>query len=470
MDLAREHDLRGKAIADLLECASYGVIYYGADGRMIYENPAACVLADHGMLVERVADVLALGVPGPPVERIVARTDGTKVRAWIWTTPMLDSSGKIAGALVGVIPSSNKPQQHLLELEAVIDSMVDGVFVIDRDLRFTFANIAGATARGLRLNDIVGHTMDEFSARLRVRHPDQRPYTRAELPLVRAMTGEVVRGLDKIVFNSVTGQDVHFRISASPVRDREGTIIGAVEVASDVTAVVELETLKDEFMQVVAHELKTPVTVVKGFIDLLLRDAPPDMRSDKRRKMLDAIDRGANRLAKIIDDVIDVSQLHLGRMAVRSELVELTGVVRKVVTTAQLDAPHHVFRMIGLDRPIRIRGDALRIEQIIKALVDNGTSYSPEGGDIEVAATIRDTQVVVTVTDHGVGIRAERQPRIFERFYRAHTDTPYDRGGLGVSLFIGRQLVRIMGGEMSFESQDGVGSRFSFTLPLWEDR
>jgi two-component system sensor histidine kinase VicK len=303
-----------------------------------------------------------------------------------------------------------------------------------------------------------------------MRHPDQRPYTRAELPLVRAMTGEVVRDLDKIIFNTVTGRDVQFRISASPVRDSEGTIVGAVEVASDVTAVVELETLKDEFMQVVAHELKTPVTVVKGFIDLLLRDRPPDMPPDKRRKMLDAIDRGANRLAKIIDDVIDISQLHLGRMAVRSDRVDLEGVVRKVITTAQLETPRHVLRMIGLDRPISIRGDALRIEQIVKALVDNAIAYSPEGGDIEIAAAIRDTQVVVTVTDHGVGIRAERQPRIFERFYRAHTDTPYDRGGLGVSLFIGRQLVRIMGGEMSFESQDGVGSRFSFSLPLWGDQ
>jgi signal transduction histidine kinase len=148
------------------------------------------------------------------------------------------------------------------------------------------------------------------------------------------------------------------------------------------------------------------------------------------------------------------------------ERVSLHEVVERVVSCTMAAGCRHRLRVVHLDE-VDVRGDAQRIGQILERLLDNARRFSPEGADIEIALVAREADGVVTVADHGVGIPPDQQARVFERFYRAHAGTPYDVGGMGIGLYISRQLVRQMGGELAFVSEEGRGSRFSASFPRW---
>lgn len=354
-------------------------------------------------------------------------------------------------------------RRRLRELETIVESIPDGVFVVDREERFTVANWTGAVLHGLRPDDVIGRRIADFPETLRLRHFDGRPLQHDEHPLVRALAGEVVRNFEKIVYNKETGRDVYFRVNAAPIHD-DGGRIGAVEIARDVTDLRELDVLKDEFIRVAAHELKTPVAIIKGYVGELLRtggDLP-----EGRRRMLDALSRGATRLANIVQDLLDVSQLHLDAIHLVVERVELAELVEQVASAAALLSPRHDVRVRPFE-PVAVRADPERLKKTLAALVDNAIRYSPEGGEVAIEPRVAGDRSIVSVVDHGIGIPRDRQARIFERFYRAHTDTRYDSGGMGVSLYIARSLARHMGGDLWFESEEGQGSRFHLSVPLW---
>lgn len=225
---------------------------------------------------------------------------------------------------------------------------------------------------------------------------------------------------------------------------------------------VELDRLKDQFVRVAAHELKTPVAIMKGRAQLLLRSA--DERDQARRKSLDAICRGADRIDKIIEDLVDVSQLQLGRLDFFKEDVDLSALVGEIAGRVGSGSARHQIRLIRPDSAI-VHGDPRRLAYVIRTLVDNAIRYSPDGGDIDIELRAQGDAVELSVRDRGIGIPASKQARIFERFYRAHTDTPHDRGGMGVGLFLSRGIVAAHGGTMWFESQEAQGSKFTFRLP-----
>ncbi len=130
-----------------------------------------------------------------------------------------------------------------------------------------------------------------------------------------------------------------------------------------------------------------------------------------------------------------------------------------------LTTKKHEIRVVESE-PIIVQADRVRLERVLDKLLDNAVRYSPRGGLVEVTASVRGHEAVVCVSDHGVGIAADKQDRIFERFYRAHTDTPHDYGGMGVGLYISREIIAQHGGRMSFVSTEGRGSRFCFALPV----
>ena len=362
------------------------------------------------------------------------------------------------------IPARSGPWRQLREHEAILESLVDGVFVVDLDARFTVANWYGAVMHGLRPHEVLGRSIYDFPNVLRMRHFDGRPLQDDEHPLKRALAGEVVRDFEKRIFNKETGRDVYFRINASPVRDLDGDLIGAVEIARDVTALCELDVLKDEFVRVAAHELKTPIAVIRGYVGALLRTGSELPATP--RQMLEAIARGAMRMTSLVQDLLDMSRLHLGRMSLVIERVALAEVVDSVVSSAALGAHRHDIRVKPL-QPVSVRADGPRLKQTLALLLDNAIRYSPDDSEIFIDLELTGDQAILTVHDHGIGIPRDRQPHIFERFYRAHTDTPFDAGGMGASLFIGRSLMRQMGGDLWFEAEERQGSRFHLSVPLW---
>jgi PAS domain S-box-containing protein len=351
-------------------------------------------------------------------------------------------------------------QQRAAQLDSIIETMGDAVFVSDRDGTLMLANQSGLRLLGVSSLAEADVILGEKPALSCVRRADGSPTPQHSTPLSRALAGESV-SLEAETVVGREGREVFVRANARPIR-ADGAIVGAVEVATDVSPLVEFDRLKDQFVRVAAHELKTPVTIMKGYAQALLRGCKT-LTSAERAK-LEAVDRGADRMDRAVRKLLDLSQLHLGRLQLSITDVDVEAIVERVVArSAAIHARHRlVIRPTGEQL---VRGDAERLEYVVTGLVDNAVRYSPDGGDIEVDVTDTDAEVVVSVRDHGVGVPADRQEHLFERFYRAHTDTPYDYGGMGIDLFLCREMVNRMGGRMWFESKEGHGSTFHIALP-----
>jgi PAS domain S-box-containing protein len=356
-------------------------------------------------------------------------------------------------------------QQRSAELQATIDNMVDSVVVSDRTGRITFVNKAGRQffgevgSEGLQLTD--GH-LEAQGMRL----GGERIARLEEMPLYRALRGNVIVDADLSFPSPERRRTLHLRANAAPIRDEHGHITGAVSVARDVTEMVELDHLKDEFVRVAAHELKTPVAIMKSYAQLALKSEPTPATY---RKMLDAINRGADRIDRIVRELLDVSQLHLGQLKLTEEPLDLRELAEETVANMASHSTQHRFSVQPGDAVI-VRGDRGRLRQVLVVLLDNAVRYSPSGGLVEVRLALHAQAVEVCVSDEGIGIPTERQARLFERFYRAHSGTPHDRGGMGVGLYISREIIFHHGGTMQVSSEEGKGSTFCFSVPYSPQR
>lgn len=379
--------------------------------------------------------------------------------------PFRDRDGEIVG-VIGV--AHDVTDRHHAEAErdaqrqlltALIANMVEGVFVADIDGQVTLVNAAGRRMFEL-VDESVTDTITEFARLARARAPDGHFLHLHELPLTRALAGEVVPREELVIEHG--GRSFHFVTSAAPIRSKDGMTMGAVAVVRDESERAEFEQAKDQFLRVAAHELKTPLTIMKAHaqgLQRVLRSPEPRVR-----RMLEALTRGANRLTHVVEDLVDVSQLQLGTLDVRMDPLDLETIVATATARVAASDPHHAVRLVRSE-PVRVMGDRERLDQCVRILLDNAIRYSPDGSSVDVDVTRDDGHAVVSVTDHGVGIPLEKQARTFQLFHRAHTDTAHDFGGLGVGLFLVHEIVRRHGGVVAFESVPERGSTFRFTVP-----
>ena len=351
-------------------------------------------------------------------------------------------------------------RQRSAELQAILDSMADGVIACDSSLGITLMNHAARRLLGIEPGESC--SLDTLMERLQLRFPDGRRTERQDLPIVQALSGGALTQGTLVIEVPGGPRETHVHAVAAPIRDSEGRIVAAVAVFRDVTGAIELDHVKDQFLKVTAHELKTPITIMKSYAQLALRQGeglPPALR-----RTLEGINRGADRIDRIMRDLLDVSQVYLGRLQLVLTALDLRELLERTAGQLGADPSKHRVR-VHAERSAMVRGDRHRLEKVILTLLDNAVRYSPEGGDIDVSLTVEGAEAVVAVEDHGIGIPADGQSRIFERFYRAHSGTDQDYGGLGVGLYISKQLVQQLGGRMWFLSTE-EGSRFMLSLPL----
>ena len=229
--------------------------------------------------------------------------------------------------------------------------------------------------------------------------------------------------------------------------------------------------VRDEFLSTAAHELKTPVAIVKGYAQMLRR-RPREGLSERDARALRTLDVQCDKLVGLVQDFLDVSRAQDSGLDFRRERADLADVVAAAVEQMQATTSAHRLTLSTRQRA-SVEMDRGRIEQVLVNVLGNAIKYSPLGGDIDVWMTLngRDgsaSEVEVAVRDHGIGIPTERQGGLFERFYRAHAGTSHDYGGMGIGLHLSRTIVMQHGGRMWFESAEGSGSTFSFSLPLAE--
>jgi len=334
---------------------------------------------------------------------------------------------------------------------ALFDRMVEGLIVVDANGEIRLANRAAgalfaftAPATGRSLLETVRHH---------------------EVAAVAARLGRESEVLGHDLRIDGAGAPRFLQINALALRDRAGAHDGAILVFHDLTRIRELEALRQEFVANVSHELRTPLSLVKSAAETLLDGGKDDPATLGR--FLEIIDRHANRLTLLIDDLLLLSTLDSGRMRLQPQPVALHSAVQEVVDDFSARAKHRGTSLVnGVPLALVARADPDRLRQVLSNLVDNAIKYGRvEGRTVLSAETRPEGMVEIKIQDDGPGIPPEAQSRIFERFYRVDKARSREQGGTGLGLAIVKHVVQAHGGEVRVESSAGAGTTFCFTLP-----
>lgn len=349
------------------------------------------------------------------------------------------------------------------EIRAAVESMMDGVLIVDTS-GVVEANRAARELLGVQHKADVLGSLDEFCRRFQPRATDGAPLPPEELSSARALQGE--RSTREVLIRRGDGREVVMSVSSAPVI-APGAPPGAsltITVFRDVSASHHLEAMRDEFLATAAHELKTPLAVVKAYAQLVQRRAPAEAPA------LTVVQRQVDRMTRLVQHLLDASRLRLDIGGGASERFDLARLAAEVLDRLKAVDGAHAFGLVA-PGPVPVEGDRDRIARVIQSLLDNAVRFSPRGGPVRASVELADGEARVSVSDQGLGIPLDRQARVFERYYRAHAGTPEDYGGLGLSLDLSREIVTRHGGRIWFESTPGQGSTFHFALPAArEDR
>ncbi|MGD1086933.1 MAG: ATP-binding protein [Verrucomicrobiota bacterium] len=347
-------------------------------------------------------------------------------------------------------------QQSELEVRAqerqqtLFNSMIEGVLLLDSGGRVLLANESLRRGFGLAA-DLQGRTIMEVFrwhelAALSERLPREKNISEAELEIQR-------------------GERRFWLVSAALVGGRDGGPQGQLFVFHDVTRLKELESLRKEFVGNVSHELRTPLSLIKGFAQTLLDGAKDD--PEQATRFLQKIDKHSDRLLFLIEDILAISRLESGQIALNIQPVSLRELAQRVLDDLGARAAARKTALVNnIPKEILVWADADRLQQVFFNLTENAIKYGRGEGRAALSAReTRDQKVEVVVADDGPGIPPEAIGRVFERFYRVDRARSRESGGTGLGLAIVKHIVQAHGGEAWVRSEPGAGAAFYFTLP-----
>ncbi|MEA2844179.1 MAG: hypothetical protein QOJ69_1850 [Actinomycetota bacterium] len=343
------------------------------------------------------------------------------------------------------------------QLHPDLDRLPDAVLECDADRRVTSANLAATTLLGYPNGELVGSDVETL---LQPRDADGRGlfaggwHRSALLRSVRTIPEHEVR------LRAAGGTEVRVMVTGRYERDAEGRVSSAVLVLRDGTRRRQADAQGIEVISTVSHELRSPLTSVKGYTSLLL-NRWERLADEQKLMMLEQVHHDADRVTRLVTELLDISRLESGKLVLRRQMVdlpELVGVVVEKVRMMEADVHAEVEFAAGFPR---VYADPDKIEQVLTNLVENAAKYADPKG-MRVLGEVGDGEVSVAVVDRGEGIPQRDLPRVFTKFYRRAETRPT---GSGLGLWISRGLVEAHGGRLVVESQVGEGSTFRFTLP-----
>jgi PAS domain S-box-containing protein len=355
--------------------------------------------------------------------------------------------------------------QRAGELNAIFEGIADGVYVCDVEGRIARVNTHGAELIGQPLEAALHQPIAEYRQPNDFRYLDGTPMPREEYPLNLALRGETRMNLRFMLRRADTGEDIQVRVSCAPIRNAQGEITGAVAVASDITDLYRLERQKDEFLSIASHELKTPLTTIKGLTQITLRHLREAGASEVR--YLTRMDRAIARMEMLVNDLLDISRIESGKLALRVERSDLTALARQAVEE-QVAATDREIALEAPDMPLEADVDVDRISQVLANLLSNALKYSPAECPVTLRVEQSGDEVIFCVRDQGGGIPRNQLEHIFDRFYRVPGIEVQNGSvvGLGLGLYISREIAERHGGRVWAESKVGKGSAFYVALPL----
>jgi PAS domain S-box-containing protein len=394
---------------------------------------------------------------------------------WLQTNaaPIRDRSGTVIGAIASShdvtelrLLETEHAQQHLelqqkvQELEMIISSMADGVLITDGQGNTVLTNPA--------FDGMIGHEIARFPAPKRFHELHFRTWDGIDLsygqsPVARALAGEKFTNEEFLITGS-DGNDVYERVSGGPLRAADDRLVGGVFLVRDVTHVQEADRKKNEFVSLVAHELRTPITLIRGFSQLLGQSLQ-DSGDPETLRRLAIIDRRSEQLSRLITELLDVTRMEISDFKIQPAKLEYRGLV---ATVSQDMAALRPGRQVDVRGPeaVFVQGDSLRLQQVLINLIDNAFTHGPPATGVRIILRREEGNIVTRVFDEGPALPPAERERVFERFYQAGNGPTGSHSGIGLGLYISRRIVEAHGGQIWAE--DSERSSFAFSLPMVE--
>jgi signal transduction histidine kinase len=386
----------------------------------------------------------------------VQRKDGSTFPVEASTRVLLD--GRIE-AFIRDITERKRTEQQLQDatrrLMTVVEQCPVGIVVVLRSPteNRVLSNLHARRLFGCSIDPARG--VEQFLGR--VLAPDGRPMALAELPSQRAMRGELVPPVELLIVN-VEGRHTPIVSNAAALVDGDGTVHGAVVVFEDISAQKERERLRAEWSSLVAHDLRQPLNAIAIRTGLLARTTPG------LEEPLEQISTAVVRLNRMVQDLLDLSRLEVRRMDFDRRPVDIAKLVRDTAVQLVPESSGRPLRVRTPEGGAKAEADPDRVAQVVENLVTNALKYGAPGTPIGIEVAVKGSDAVVSVTNEGEGISPEALPRVFDRFYRVQQGGAAVKG-VGLGLYIAREIVEAHGGSIGAESQPGGTTTFHFTLP-----
>ena len=459
-----------EAVAHILERITDGFVALDNQWHFTYINASAVPLflgkKREDMLGKNIWEVFPHRVGDPVYQHYhTARATGQAVHFEQWFGPNLCTEQHVYPSEDGLsiymrdITERKKSEEALRvseeRLRLLINHTPACVAMLDRELRWLCVSRRWLEGFHLTEQQVIGKKLFEL-------FPNSPPHRREAYQ--RALQGEHCKSEEDII-TYADGSTDWIRWEAIPWPDGHGGVGGIIIFHEIITERKTLEQRKDEFISLASHELKTPVTTLKGFAQLLLRR----LKNQNDPHLLEPLNKMVAQLDKLtllINDLLDISRIQAGKLTFREESFDLADLVQEVVENLQETMPTHRL-LIQRSEPAPIYGDRERIGQVLINLLTNAVKYSPCAQEVLITLECAGSEAIVSVQDFGMGIPPDQLSRIFERFYQV-SSVPRDKRltGLGIGLYISHEIVQRHQGRFWVESEVGQGSTFHFTLPL----
>jgi PAS domain S-box-containing protein len=417
------------------------------------ENPVARVLRE-GVVVGLANDTLLVS------------KDGREIPIADSAAPIHDSAGRIFGVVMVFrdVTERRRHEEHLLRLAAVAESSEDAIITKTLGGIVASWNPAAERMLGYSAREIIGRSVTMLV-------PEHRLAEEAEFMRLMAV-GERVQHYETERLHR-SGSIVPVSVSLSPLRNRRGVLIGVSSIARDITEIRDREAqleasnrAKDQFLAMLGHELRNPLGVIMTSVGILSQVIP---ETGPAAGPVAMISRQTIHLAHLLDDLLDVARISLGKIELNVHPIDLARVVQEAVDTHRhkFGVKSQSLIVASTSDPVVVAGDRVRLLQIIGNLLDNSSKYTPSGGSIWLTLSKGDTGAVIRVRDTGQGLPPDSLESIFEMFTQLGSDIARSEGGLGVGLTLVKRLVHLHEGSVSAHSAGpGLGSEFVVRLPL----
>lgn len=368
-----------------------------------------------------------------------------------------DEIGELAKAIDFMADSLrdkiNSIKDKNTKMEAILSSVVNGIIAVDSNENILFINPMAQEMLNIAEADFEGKHMLQV---IRNNKLDN---------IIKDILKNKSFEENEITLNYP--EEKKFRLYSNAIKYPESDrIIGIIIIIQDITEIRNLEKIRSEFVANVSHELKTPLTSIKGFVETLKAGAIED--NDTAVRFLNIIDDEADRLNRLISDILSLSELENKKNKPRNEIINTSQKIMEIVSLLKNQAVH---KNISLNTKIevdigKLEGDSDQFKQMLINLIDNALKYTPEGGAIEVGAYNLENNVVIRIKDNGIGIPKEHIPRLFERFYRVDKARSRNVGGTGLGLAIVKHIALQFEGKIEVQSEVGKGTEFILSIPI----